>query len=1176
MERRKYFKHGIADLEEIYSKANDNAALLEELEEELGERSTQRAKQLLERVQKSLLAARTGVTTAVTPTVPSMQPNVLQELRPKIPKVKASETVRVNGDKPIDWPMVLSGIAKKYTDAESSPVGTPLSNRPDAIIDMWTALEALSPQTYKKPDDLVIGTGSVAYLRNGEEPWIRGESSRPKHNLFYIVYLGAIDLEQATEKLLQKYQDKRIERPAARGLAALGVVLLNKQGIPIPETGLALSSFGWAYARALEGNLQSLKHWENAETILKAGLNQHVYETDNEGNVLPFTFAQAESAFRWLVNNCQIPQQDVSPPTFAIRLYQSFNRGDPESPLLNSFFLEDLQRVRSALGSPSFGKALSQYLAVLKPSIRHDLLKDKSHIEAALQPENTPRSRWPGRGRFPLVLLQQTAINLAMLEVKDKGLISVNGPPGTGKTTLLRDIVATVVVNRALAMCAFQNPEDAFEHSGQIKLGNGFVHLYKLNESLRGHEIVVVSTNNKAVENVSRELPQRMQIAEDLLELNYFKTVSDALGDNRHETWGLAAAVLGNAANRNAYINKAWWDDETGLRNYFLSITSQIDLQPGSNGQTRIPRVIRECDPPRNAVEAAQRWENAQQKFVAAHKKSDAAIRRAQHAYDNHKIAIQVRAELDHNLTVQAGHRSDLDALKSKSAGLAVHREELDASLSALKNHAAASRQIKPGLFKRLFARQEWKEWKASYLKVRSALGGVQKSLAKLRDEVDAIATLVGKEEQELLVLAAQQKELEQRIADKLAEIRKASDVCGGQLVTPALWTLSHDEQHKFAPNFTPQAQRLRDDVFVAAIELHKAFIDASAKPLRQNLGAYFHALSGGYIPANKQSLLPHLWSSAFLLTPVVSTAFASVGRMLKALPSESIGWLLIDEAGQATPQAAIGAIYRSRRVVSVGDPMQIEPVVTLPASLADGIARHLGVDPEHWVAPAASVQNLSDTANPYGTNIPRELSEIRIGIPLLVHRRCENPMFRISNVLAYAGLMVHATPTKESPITDLFGSQVRWIDVDGSSQEKWCPEEGDEVAALLLKACAAFKGDPDIFVITPFRVVAERMRRRMRQEAEVLSRHGIASPDAWIAESIGTVHTFQGKEARGVILLLGAPDPAQVGARNWATSNVNLLNVAVSRAKQNFYVVGNRSLWGDLGHMKLISKYLP
>lgn len=227
----------------------------------------------------------------------------------------------------------------------------------------------------------------------------------------------------------------------------------------------------------------------------------------------------------------------------------------------------------------------------------------------------------------------------------------------------------------------------------------------------------------------------------------------------------------------------------------------------------------------------------------------------------------------------------------------------------------------------------------------------------------------------------------------------------------------------------------------------------------------------------------------------------------------------------------------------------------------------------DHYSAPSASAQALADSASSYISEFQTHVGSRNVGVPLLVHRRCSEPMFSISNTIAYSGLMVSAKLPKSSAIRDVLGPS-KWIHVEGSGEDKWCREEGDEVLRML-RQLKQMGVKPDLYVITPFVIVADRLRQTI-QESDVL--RGWVSDDEWhwINERIGTVHTAQGREAEAVFLVLGAPHPTQTGARGWAGGRPNLLNVAVTRAKEAIYVVGNRRLWREAGLFRKLDRRLP
>jgi ATP-dependent exoDNAse (exonuclease V) beta subunit len=182
----------------------------------------------------------------------------------------------------------------------------------------------------------------------------------------------------------------------------------------------------------------------------------------------------------------------------------------------------------------------------------------------------------------------------------------------------------------------------------------------------------------------------------------------------------------------------------------------------------------------------------------------------------------------------------------------------------------------------------------------------------------------------------------------------------------------------------------------------------------------------------------------------------------------------------------------------------------------------------------------------------------IWVSCPLRVHWRCSKPMFSIINEIAYGGLMIYGKVS-----TSCVLPEPAWIHVCGQkSKGHWIEEEGEALDNLLKELVKIRKVNPkNIYLITPFRSVAEELKNKAKNYK-------------LDEKKVGTVHASQGKEADIVILVLGG-NPEKPRAKSWSAQKPNLLNVAISRARERLYVIGDRSKWKDLKYFCVMAENL-
>lgn len=1093
------------------------------------------------------------------------------------------------------------------------------------VLDYWHKVEFFQPYDLQKriDDEKVRLCLYEQELTDTRLPWLAPNAlsvagGRVGHSYRYDVYLGLFDKSELTglaEKAFPEHQNELqvmdwSERLELEGLTCFAKLPVSEKGIP-DFTGLSLSTLPWALGKLRKDLLEELCFSSYETDVVK--LREVVKRIETCLNKDEKSSPMGADALRVMLQGLA-SWADFAPmreqPVIAIELKEikqqvsenalpdksnelenplvpvngedkrGKDKDEPDFGILNSFFIRDIEWAMSLSRAGKLPSSLLRYLTGQSVD-RIDLNtpEGEQEILATLHPKWMNAGRWPSDDAQSMSLMQQYAVNRVM-NLMGQGIFSVNGPPGTGKTTMLRDIIADNLVRRADVLSNLTSASAAFTGKRKITFQNGEnATISLLKPELLGYEMVVVSSNNAAVENISKELPQKKTLGSEYADIGYLRSVADKLAAEHNEKeikplredelcWGLISGALGNYTNRERF-NDAVAFIKAAERKF--------------EGDEETYQTLWEWRKTRGDKADAKSFGTAKAEYREARKVYD----------DTHREIVQL-AELDAFLTsmtetaycqeVQQAFNAASDASANKSADHTVllfrlnHVHEQIEAYRSLINDLEAS---KPAWWKRWS--QEWNTNKAEVMTAKGKRSEMLKEKIMLAEWLESERLL--KDQAELLMV--QKKEAyEAKIKDYRGNQSKYRALAEkfSELPRPrAGITLDDSEVQKTAFWQGASLNCLRSKLFVAAMTLQEAWL----RTVLQNGGGFggnFVAatkLIKGNKPVANEDILP-IWQSLFMVVPVVSSTFSSVERQFAGLEPGSLGWVFIDEAGQAIPQAAVGALLRARRAVVVGDPLQIEPVFTTSPGLCEGMGKQaFGDDYARWSPTTTSVQKLADEANPFGVYLEVAGTRHWLGSPLRIHRRCKDKMFSIANRIAYQNSMIHGGNPHDDEDYELGPSC--WIHLPGKAVDRqFVSEQGVYVQQVVARMYAALGTMPDIYVISPFRKVKEELAQLLRDPhylSQICSVNQRVPSERtlkdWVKKRVGTVHSFQGKEVEAVLFVLGA-DHATSGSVGWASSKPNLLNVALTRAKRRVYLIGNHDLWSDKQYFDAAAQELP
>ncbi len=254
---------------------------------------------------------------------------------------------------------------------------------------------------------------------------------------------------------------------------------------------------------------------------------------------------------------------------------------------------------------------------------------------------------------------------------------------------------------------------------------------------------------------------------------------------------------------------------------------------------------------------------------------------------------------------------------------------------------------------------------------------------------------------------------------------------------------------------------------------------------------------------------------------PIIITTCISAHRLGE--PSPMFDMVIMDEASQCNIAIALVPIIRGEQLMLVGDPQQLNPVILLDEQVNEKLRKKYHVTEEYDYCKNSVYKTFL------------ACDAVSDEVLLSHHYRCNRSIIDFNNKKYYNSKLKICSQSKEA-------NPLVYVDVKNgeNSMKNTAPAEVEEVIRY-----AKAHRDKSIGVITPF-----VNQRKWLEEALKRERLGHVV--------CGTVHAFQGDEKDVVLFSTALTSQTQAGTYEWLKNNKELINVAVSRARDQLIVLAD------------------